>query len=93
MSSVWVEVLGQPGGNDDSVAALWGFWLIRIRRDQAIVRVAQCVASLAATNADALDKLRSKIAIALGPGAEDGQLFAENYFEHQCSAAGASAKP
>jgi hypothetical protein len=58
MSSVWVEVLGQPGGNDDSVAALWGFWLIRISLDQAIVRVA--VDRCAAVAADQLLNLNSR---------------------------------
>ncbi|TDM08141.1 MAG: hypothetical protein C4K60_01150 [Ideonella sp. MAG2] len=144
MSSLLVEILGQPGSNDDSVAALWGFWLIRIRldpevsgvgidplavslasalralprasaarlisiyktvveitiggamnqsvHDLAIARVAECVASLAVTNAEAAEDLRSKIATALVPGTTDGDLFATNYFEHQRSAAAESAK-
>jgi tetratricopeptide (TPR) repeat protein len=145
MSSVLVEILGQSGSNDDSIAALWGFWLIRIRldpevggvgidplavslaialralprasaprlisiyktvveittgdamsqsvHDQAIVRIAQCVATLAIRNAEAAEDLRSRIATALVPGTTDGDLFAANYFERQRSAAAESAKP
>lgn len=36
MTSVLVEILGRSGSNDNSVAALWGFWAIRIRLDPEV---------------------------------------------------------